>query len=139
MALHQSFGTVRAGVEREPITFDFGLYGEDTFTVMPEPSLGDTFDLADAPEPSATNMVDSARVLARFIRCMLVEEDRPRFDAALHRIPASQAHVIVEAATWIAQQVSGFPTTPPASSSGGRRTAGTTSRKRPGGTGRSKR
>lgn len=136
---HQSFGTVRAGVEREPITFDLGLYGEERFTVVPEPSLGDTFELADAPEPSTSNMVDSARVLARFIRRMIAEEDRARFDAALYRIPASQAHIIVETAAWIAKQVTGFPTTPPASSSGGRRTGGTTSRKRPGGTGRSKR
>jgi hypothetical protein len=136
---HQSFGTVRAGVEREPITFSLGLYDEHTFTIVPEPTLGDTFELADAPEPNPTNMVDAARSLARFIRRMLTEEDRPRFDEALYRIPASQAHIIVEAGTWIAAQVSGFPTTPPASSSGGRRVAGTSSRKRPGGTGRSKR
>lgn len=139
MPLHRSFGTVRAGVEREPITFDFGLYGEESFTVIPEPTLGDTFDLADAPEPNPTNMLDASRAMARFIRRLLAPEDRQRFDLALYRIPASQAHVIVEAGTWIAEQVSGFPTMPPASSSGGRRTGGTTSRKRPVGTGRSKR
>lgn len=136
---HRTFGAVRAGVEREPITFDFGLYGEDTFTVVPEPSLGDTLDLYDAPEPTPENMVESARILANFIRRMLVPDDRDRFNAALKAIPASQAHVVVEAATWIAEQVSGFPTVPPASSSGGRPTAGTNSRKRPGGTGPSKR
>jgi hypothetical protein len=139
MALHQSFGTVRAGVEREPITFDFGIYGEDTFTIVPEPTLGDTFDLADAPEPTTSNMLDASRAMARFIRRLLAPEDKQRFDLALYRIPASQAHVIVEAGAWIAEQVSGFPTVPPASSSGGRRTAGMTSKKRPGGNGPSKR
>ena len=52
MALHQSFGTVRAGIEREPITFDFGIWGNEQFTVVPEPSLGDTIELYDAPEPT---------------------------------------------------------------------------------------
>lgn len=139
MALHQSFGTVRAGIEREPITFDFGIWGNEQFTVVPEPSLGDTIELYDAPEPTPENMIESARLLARFIRRLLAPEDRDRFDAALYRIPASQSHVIVEAAMWIAERVSGFPTVPPASSPGGRRTAGTTSRKRPAGTARSKR
>lgn len=136
---HQSFGTVRAGIEREPITFDFGIWGDERFTVVPEPSLGDTIDLYDAPEPTPENMVESARLLARFIKRLLVPEDRARFDEALKRIPASQSHVIVEAALWITEQVTAFPTVPPASSSGGRPTAGTSSRKRPAGTGPSRR
>jgi hypothetical protein len=136
---HRSFGTVRAGVEREPITFDFGMWSEHRFTCLPEPSLGDTIDLYDAPEPTPENMVESARLLARFIRRMIVPEDRGRFDDALRAVPASQAHVIVEAATFIVEQVSGFPTVPPASSSGGRPTAGTNSKRRPAGTGPSKR
>lgn len=130
---HRSFGAVRAGVEREPITFDFGLYGEETFTVVPDPSLGDTFDLADAPEPTPENVLDSARILARFIRRMLAPADRPRFDQALYRIPATQMHIVVEAAQWIAENVTTFPTVPPASSSRGRRTAGTNSKMRRGG------
>lgn len=137
---HQSFGAVRAHLEqREPITFDFGLYSEDTFVVVPEPSLGDTFDLADAPEPDPANMLDSARIIARFIRRMLAPEDRARFDAALYRIPAHRADIIVEAGAYVAGQVAGFPSEPPSSSSAGRRTPGPTSRTRPGGTGRSKR
>lgn len=136
---HQSFGAVRVGVEREPITFDFGLYGEETFTVVPEPTLGDTFDLYDAPEPDPTNPLEAARAIARFIRRLIVAEDRDRFDEALRRIPSSQAMVIVEAGAWVAEQVSGFPTKPPANSSAGRRTGGTTSKKRPAGIGPSKR
>jgi len=121
---HRTFGAVRKSGTREPITFDFGLYGEETFTVVPEPSLGDCFDLDDAPEPTPANMLQSAKILARFIRRMLAAEDRPRFDAALYRIPSTEAHLIVECATYIAEQVSGFPTQPPAGSSSGRQRTG---------------
>ena len=136
---HRSFGTVRAGVEREPITFDFGVWGEDQFTVIPEPSLGDTFDLADAPEPAPETMVDAARAIASFLRKMIKPEDRVRFDQALYRIPASQAHVIVEAGAWVAEAVTGFPSSPPSNSSAGRQSTGTTSKTARAGTGRSKR
>lgn len=136
---HQSFGTVRQGVDREPITFDFGVYGEETFTVIPDPSLGDTFDLYDAPEPSPENMLETVRVLARFIKRMLAPEDRPRFDEALKRIPSTQAFILVDVATYIAGQVTGFPTRPSTISSGGRRPGGTGSRKGSAGTGRSRR
>ena len=135
---HRSFGTVRAGVEREPITFDFGLYGEDTFTVLPEPSLGDTFDLADAPEPNAENMLEAARAIAKFLRKMIKPDDRHRFDQALYRIPATQCHVIVEAGMYVAEQVSGFPTEPPTNSSDGRQSTGIRSKKTRAGTTRSK-
>jgi hypothetical protein len=136
---HRSFGTVRATEAREPITFDFGVFGEEQFTIIPTPSLGDTFDLYDAPEPTPANELETVRVLARFIRRMLAPEDRHRFDEALKRIPADHGHVVVEAAAWIAEQVTPFPEAPPPSSSGGRRNTGTTSKKKPGGTGRSRR
>lgn len=126
---HQSFGAVRQGVEREPITFDFGLYGEETFTVVPDPSLGDTFDLHDAPEPTPDNMLTSARIVARFIRRMLAPDDRQRFDLALYRIPASECHIIIDCAQWIALQISPFESPPAGSSSGGRRTTGTSSKR----------
>lgn len=137
---HQSFGTVRAGEEREPITFDFGLYGEETFTVVPTPSFGDTFDLHDAPEPTNTqNELILVRVLARFIRRLLPPEDRPRFDAALYRIPTDRPDIIIECAAWIAPQVTGFPTRPPTTSSGGRARNGRTSSSKRAGAPRSKR
>lgn len=129
---HRSFGTVRLAPEREPITFDFGLYGEETFTVVPEPSLGDCFDLADAPDPTPTNFLEASRACAKFIERMLAPEDRPRFRSALHRIPSSEAMVIVECATFIAEAVSGFPTEPPAPSSRGRKPTGTSSRQKQG-------
>ena len=130
---HRSFGTVRAGVEREPITFDFGTYGEETFTLVPDPTLGDTFDLHDAPEPNPTNELESVRILARFIRRMLSVDDRKRFDAALYRIPASQSYLIMECGEWIMAQLVPFPAPPPRISSGGRRSTGTTSKAKPAG------
>lgn len=135
---HRTFGAVRQAAEREPITFDFGIYGEETFTVVPEPSLGDTFELHDAPEPTPTNMLESARAIARFIRRMLPVEDRARFDVALTRIPASELHVVIECGTWITEQVTGFPTRPPAGSSSGRRGTGSSSRAKSAGPRRSK-
>lgn len=135
--MHRTFGAVRAATQRESITFDFGLYGEETFTVVPTPTLGDTFDLYDAPEATPDNLLATARILARFVRRMLAPEDRARFDAALYRIPADQVHLIVECAEWIAEQVTGFPPVPPTTSSGGRRTSGRTSKRQPGGGARS--
>lgn len=137
--MHRSFGSVRAAVTREPITFDFGLYGEETFTVVPDPTLGDTFDLYDAPEPVSKNDLEAARTLARFVRRMLTLEDRARFDLALHRIPSSECHIIIDCATWIAEQVTGFPTEPPANSSRGRQPNGSASKARRAGGARSKR
>lgn len=135
--MHRTFGAVRAATQRDPITFDFGLYGEETFTVIPTPTLGDTFDLYDAPERTPENLLDSARILARFIRRMLAPEDRTRFDAALYRIPSDEMHLIVECAEWIAEQVTGFPQVPSTSSSGGRRPNGRSSKRQPGGGARS--
>jgi hypothetical protein len=130
---HQSFGTVRVGAERAPITFDFGMYGEETFTIIPEPSLGDTFDVYDAPEPTPHNQLEASRTLAKFIRRMLRPEDRPRFDAALYRIPATQVHIIIDCAMWITEQIVPFVSPPPVSSSPGRRRSGTASRTPAGG------
>jgi hypothetical protein len=128
---HRSFGAVRLSPGREPISFDFGLYGEERFVVVPEPTLGDCFDLADAPDPTPTNALEAARACSKFIERMLDPADLPRFRAVLHRIPSTEAHVIVEAATFIAEAVTGFPTVPPASSSGGRRATGKSSKSRP--------
>lgn len=128
---HQSFGTVRIGAERQSISFDFGLYGEDRLTVKPEPSLADTFDLSDAPEFDPDNALASTRFFAEFIRKMLVPEDLPRYNEALRRIPASQAHVIFDAAAWITEQLVPFVSAPSRTSSGGRRGTGTSSKRKP--------
>jgi hypothetical protein len=135
---HRTFGSVRLAPKREAITFDFGIYGEESFTVVPEPSLGDCFDLYDAPEPTPTNALEAARACAKFIERMLDPEDRPRFRETLHRIPSNEAHVIVEAASYIAEQVSGFPTQPSGGSSAGRPSTGKRSKSKPGGSTRSR-
>lgn len=129
---HRSFGTKRVGGEREPITFDFGLYGEDQFTIIPEPSLGDTLDLYDAPEPAPENELETIRVLVRFIRRMLDPADVDRFNQALRRLPANQSHVVLDTAAWIAEQISGFPTEPAPTSSNGRQAAGRSSKQKSG-------
>jgi len=135
---HRTFGAVRLSAQREPVTFDFGIYGEERFTVLPEPTLGDCFDLADAPDPTPTNEMEVARACARFIRRMIDPADHARFDTALHRIPASEAHIIYEAAAWIAEQVTAFPTSPPGSSSAGREHTGKPSKPRSAGRPRSR-
>lgn len=132
---HKSFGAVRQGVERAPITFDFGIYGEETFTVNPDPSIGDTFDLHDAPEPNATNELESVRVLARFIRRLLKPEDKKRFDEALYRIPSTEAAVIIMGcAEYIVQHIVPFALPPAESSSAGRPPTGSDSKILPDGT-----
>ena len=136
---HRSFGSVRAAEAREPITFDFGVFGEESFTIIPTPSLGDTFDLYDAPEPTPENELEAVRILARFIRRLVIEADKERFDRALYRIPTDHAHIVIEAANWIVEQITPFPVAPPRNSSGGRRSTGTSSKKRPAGSGPSKR
>lgn len=135
---HRNFDAGRraADPERDPVTF---ALGGDTFTVVPDPSLGDTLDLADAPDLPERQLdleqvvpLELVRALKRFIRAMLDPDDRDRFDLALFRVPARDGYVFVEIASYITEHVTGFPTEPPANSSGGR-TSTTT------GTGTSKR
>lgn len=121
---HRSFGAAAIASAREPITFDFGIYGEHRFTVVPEPSLGDTFDVMDTPDPDPSNVAQVVRSLTRFITRMLPPEDRPRFADALLRIPAERSDIIIDCATYIVEQVTTFPTVPPASSSAGRQRTG---------------
>lgn len=134
--MHRDFDAARRAkqVERDPVTFTLG--GE-TFTVLPDPTLGDTFDLADAPEitredfdPSRSADHTLVRTLKNFIRRMLPEEDRARFDLAMYRIPTTDSYVIVECAVYITEQVTTRPTEPPASSSRGRQRTGPSSKRK---------
>jgi len=133
---HRSFDAARRAYEaqRDPVTFD---YGGETFTVVPDPTLGDTFELMDAPEITPETEQQAVRALVKFVRRMLPPEDRARFDQAHYRIPSTEGPVIIEMAAWIAEQVTTRPTVPPASSSGGRRTTGPRSTTRPAGKRRS--
>jgi hypothetical protein len=120
-------------VERDPVCFTLG--GE-SFDVVLDPSLGDTFDLYDAPEvrTDANGIVlfdqnngDDivlVRTLQRFIERSIPIEQRPAFQRAMYRIPAAEAGVIIECAMWIVEQMTSFPTEPPGNSSSGRQAAG---------------
>lgn len=136
---HQTFGAVRLTASREPITFDFGVYGEETFTIIPEPSLGDCFELYDTPDPTPENELEAVRAIARFIERMLEPNDRQRFREALKRIPVSESHVVIKCGEWITEQVTGFPMNPPEDSSSGRVNTGSRSKSKSGGTRHSKR
>lgn len=123
---HRSFAAARISEEREPITFDFGVFAEERFTVVPDPSLGDVFDLYDLPDINEVTktMPGVIRTISRFIRRMLDPVDRPRFDQALYRIPSTQMFILVDTAAWIAEQVMPVPSVPPSSSSSGRDSGG---------------
>jgi hypothetical protein len=118
---HRSFEAARLSEAREPITFDFGLYGQEQFTVTPDPSLGDTLELYGLPDDIMTldrespTYTKSIQLLTRFIRRMLRAEDRERFDKALYAIPSTQSYIIVEVAEWICEQVVPVPSKPPTS------------------------
>lgn len=146
--MHRDFDASRRAyhVDRDPVTFTLG--GE-TFEVLLDPSLGDTFDLADAPpvrfnddgtvafDPNQGDDLLLVRTLSRFLERSLPLEQRATFQRALYRIPATEAGVIIEAAVWIVQQITGFPSEPPASSSSGRRTNGRRSKTASAGSSRS--
>jgi hypothetical protein len=119
----------------EPVSFE--LAGE-TFTVLREPTLGDTFELHDAPDIDVEDFDGSdrthlalVRVLVRFISHMLDQNDRPRFAQALYRIPVSHQGVLIEVATFITEQVVGRPTEPSSTSSAGPQVAGRRSKSGP--------
>lgn len=116
---HKVFAAVVGATVREPVTFSIGLLGEEKFTISPDPSLGDTFDLWLTPEDVATDDAQAGILIAKFIRRMLIPADRDRFDQALYRLPASQLPTLVDVATWIVEQMSGFGDGPSDSSAHG--------------------
>lgn len=132
---HRSFPRTAGLVLQEPVTFDLG--GEQ-FTCRLRPSLGDTFELMDAPEPTPETTAQAVYTIARFIRRLLIEEDQERWHELMFTLGQEDCGTLIELASWLAEQFSGFPTEPPASSSAGRRANGTTSKKRGAGTTRSR-
>lgn len=125
---HQDFELAARKAKSEPITF--GFMGE-VFTCVSEPSLGDSLDVIRAPEVDATSEPSVAMgvsIMAEFVRKMLVDDDKPRWDAVLYKVPRTEGMMVVNIGTWIIEQLSGFPTSPPAGSfSGGRPLAGVSS------------
>jgi hypothetical protein len=117
--VHRDYDALRAEIEREHSPLTFTLFGH-TYTTVTAPRLGDTFDLMDAPEPVGETEQEAVRALARFIRKMLVPEDRPRWDEALYRLGPEHGELVVRIATDMAEQYLARPTEPPSGSSSGR-------------------
>ncbi len=129
--------------EADPV--EFTLAGE-RFRTLLEPTLGDLLDLHRCPEPPDVWDLDNPAhmaifdILDRFVRRGLPDDGtRERWEAALYRIPRSGWPVIYDVAQLITEQLTGFPSEPPASSSAGRRPNGRHSSKRTGGKPRSRR
>lgn len=112
-AARRAFAQARGVAEIEPV--QFALCGE-VFTALREPMWGDVLQLWNAPELEE----DEARAtlaLQKFIRAMVDPSDRARFDAAMFRLPQSEAgFTMLEVAAYIAKNMTGFPTVPPGSS-----------------------
>lgn len=103
---------------------------DEVFTVATEPSLGDTFDLMDAPEPTPENEAQAVRALSRFLERVIVPEDRARYQALLYRLPRGQGSlVLMKTATELVERLTGFPSAPPVSFSDTRRGTGTKSKR----------
>lgn len=129
----------RAYDTQAPAPVEFVLAGE-VFTCLNDPSLGDTFEMIDAPDitvedfdPNRNAHVTLVRKIARYIQRMLVLEDRPRFDQALYRVPVTHMAVIIEIADYITTEVVNRPTVPPGPSSSGRPESGVGSKNAPAG------
>lgn len=94
--------------ERDPVRFQLG--GE-TFSLIPRIPLGDSFDLADAPEPAPETLGESVRALTRFIDRVLIDDDRARWAELLRRRDDPiDAWAIIDLGTWIAEQYAARPT-----------------------------
>jgi hypothetical protein len=121
-----NFTSVRSRALEEPIEFDFD---DETFHCNLRPSLGDTFDLMDVPDPTPDTLAECAYQLAKFIKRMLVPEDRDRWERKLHTISQADAGAIIEIGTWLVEQVTGRPFVLSTSSSGGQPRNGKTSKR----------
>jgi hypothetical protein len=117
-----AFTAVQSRVLGERITV---AIADEVFAVATEPSLGDTFDLMDAPEPTPENEAQAVRALSRFLERVIVPEERARYQALLYRLPRGQGSAILTAtAVELVERLTGFPSAPLASSSGTRRATG---------------
>jgi hypothetical protein len=112
-AARRAYAQARGEQEFDPV--QFALCGE-VFTALREPMWGDVLQLWDAPEIDQ----DEARAILamqKFIRAMITPDDRPRFDAAMFRLPHSEAaFAMMEVAAYITRHMTGFPSMPPDSS-----------------------
>lgn len=124
---YRAFVVARANALGEELGFEFA--GE-SFRCRPSPTLGDTFDLMDAPEPAPETLAQAARAIARFVRRLLADDtERARWDDLLRRTGNEGLPALIDLGTWLAEQVAAIPPKPPASSRGGRRPTGKSSKR----------
>ena len=129
---HRDFDAMRRefDVEHDPITFDF--MGR-TWTVSPNPTLGDTFELADAPQAVLAkiedeNLLQVTKVLVDFIGRMLsTPEQKILWKAVTYEVPATYGTLIIAIATYITEEVTGVPFELREDSSSGQGSTGQTS------------
>lgn len=117
---HQDYDALRAELRRDvnddPLTFT--LFGH-LYTCAPAPSLGDSFDLMDAPEPM-NDEPEAVRALCRFIRRMLIEPDKIHWDQATYKLDGRDGPLIIAIGVDLTEQYANRPTEPPSGSSDGR-------------------
>lgn len=137
---HKDFDAARRAYGDSNVPLVTFTLARETFTVLPDPTLGDTFDVADVPDLKVEHFdsgnvahIEIIRGLCKFIRRMLPPEDRGRWDAALYGVPVSHQMVVIEIAEYIAAEVIARPTEPPANSFAGREKTGQTSSAEPAG------
>lgn len=133
MPVLDGFDAARAERRRHVDPLSFVLGGE-TFTCIPAPTLADTFDLADAPEPDLANLTElgQVRALVGFIDRLLVDTDRARFaDLLARRADPIDPLDVVHLGAQLAEAYAGRPTQPSSASGGGRRRTGRRSSSKP--------
>jgi hypothetical protein len=105
---HRDFDAARAERERkvDPVTFTLG--GED-FSCVLAPSVGDAFDLADAPEPESS-LIGSVRAITAFVDKILVVDDRQRFRELIRRVDTPHGPInsydLIEQGSWVGEELS---------------------------------
>lgn len=141
---HRDFDAMRRefDVARDPITFTF--MGRE-WEISPNPTLGDTFELGDAPQVvlekiEEENLLQVTRVLVDFIGRMLsTPEQKIAWKAVTYEVPATYGQLIIAIATYITEEVTGVPFELREDSSSGQGNTGPTSNTRTTGGNRSQR
>lgn len=132
---HRDFDAMRRefDVERDPITFTFM---ERQWTISPNPTLGDTFELGDAPQVVLEKIKDEellavVQVLVDFIgRMMSTAEQKQAWTALTYEIPATYGQIIIDIAGYITAEVTGVPFELREDSSSGQESTGQSSNTR---------
>lgn len=126
---HQDYDALRAEQRREHDPLTFTLFGH-LYTCAPAPSLGDTFELMDAPEPM-DNEAEALRALCRYIRRMVVPTDQAHWDQATYKLDIDDLPLLMAISVDLLEQYANRPTVPPSESSDGRPGTGPSANEQP--------